>query len=94
MSDSVMKRFVVRFEGRVQGVGFRVMCISEAAGLTVHGFVRNEQDGSVLLDVDATNQDGNELIRRIRANRKQQIVNCQVSETDSLGRESGFSIRH
>ena len=47
-----MKRCRVRYEGCVQGVGFRVTAVRQSTGLNVHGFVRNEPDGSVLMDVE------------------------------------------
>jgi len=50
-SESNQTRRVVRFHGRVQGVGFRATCESLASrhpGIT--GTVRNENDGTVLLN--------------------------------------------
>ena len=88
------KRFVARFTGRVQGVGFRMTCILQARDLQINGFVRNEHDGSVLLDIDATNADGNELIRRVRAEMQRNIVTCHVDEHDSQGRSDGFGIQN
>ena len=41
-------RYRVRYVGHVQGVGFRMTTLALARGLPLHGFVRNEPDGSVL----------------------------------------------
>jgi acylphosphatase len=41
------KRIKVRFQGRVQGVGFRYTVISLASSYDVTGYVRNDFDGSV-----------------------------------------------
>lgn len=41
----------VRFVGRVQGVGFRATARRVAGRHAVSGWVRNEPDGSVLLEV-------------------------------------------
>ena len=45
----------IRFEGRVQGVGFRATCravVDRLGGLT--GWVRNEPDGAVLLHLQGS----------------------------------------
>ena len=44
-------RVNVRFEGRVQGVGFRATARWIAERHPVTGWVRNEPDGSVVLEV-------------------------------------------
>jgi len=38
---------IIRFHGRVQGVGFRYTACRAAAGFDVTGYVRNLPDGSV-----------------------------------------------
>lgn len=56
LSDTC-KRLAVRFTGTVQGVGFRWTCreIAGARGLT--GWVRNEFDGSVSLEIQGEAED-------------------------------------
>ncbi|TVQ20337.1 MAG: acylphosphatase [Spirochaetaceae bacterium] len=44
------KAFRAVVHGRVQGVGFRYSARSMASRLGVHGFVRNEPDGSVYVE--------------------------------------------
>lgn len=46
-----MIRVRVRYTGRVQGVGFRATARSIAKGNLVTGWVRNEPDGAVMLEV-------------------------------------------
>jgi len=43
-------RIQVRYTGHVQGVGFRFTCSWIASSHAVTGWVRNEQDGSVMLE--------------------------------------------
>jgi hypothetical protein len=43
------QRITVRYEGRVQGVGFRYTAVSLAQNLDLTGWVKNEFDGSVSL---------------------------------------------
>jgi acylphosphatase len=51
-SDRTARRY--RVSGRVQGVGFRWFVREQARGLGVAGVVRNDPDGSVLVDVVGT----------------------------------------
>lgn len=55
-----IQRLSVRFEGRVQGVGFRMSVAEIAGGFEVTGRVRNVRDGSV--DLQAEGSEG-ELLR-------------------------------
>ncbi|MBL8023053.1 MAG: acylphosphatase [Elusimicrobia bacterium] len=41
-----------RFDGRVQGVGFRAFCEEAALSRGIRGWVRNEFDGSVSLEAE------------------------------------------
>ncbi len=47
-----MRRVRARVTGRVQGVMFRESCRREAERVGVVGWVRNEPDGSVLLEAE------------------------------------------
>jgi acylphosphatase len=49
--ESAMERRRIRFTGRVQGVGFRATARGIANMWPVTGWVRNEADGSVLMEV-------------------------------------------
>ncbi len=46
-----MKRVQIIAEGRVQGVGFRYFCQSIASSCQVTGWVQNQYDGSVMMEV-------------------------------------------
>ena len=87
------KRYVIRFIGHVQGVGFRVTCRQEAMGLDVRGHVCNNADGSVTIDMDAMPADAKELIGRIQDARRAHIDDTQVQECQSEGRSEGFFVR-
>jgi len=47
-------RFQVRYTGHVQGVGFRFTCSWIASSHAVTGWVRNEHDGTVLLEAQGS----------------------------------------
>lgn len=51
-----LRRVRVRYEGRVQGVGFRYTVCRIAEGFPVTGYVRNEADGSVCLVAEGSEQ--------------------------------------
>lgn len=48
----MIKRIAVKIEGRVQNVGFRYYTVRTARQFNVHGFVRNEPDGSVYAEAE------------------------------------------
>lgn len=52
MSEQVARE--VSVHGTVQGVGFRYYTAAEADRLGVHGWVRNEPDGSVTAHIEGT----------------------------------------
>jgi acylphosphatase len=56
----------VRVTGRVQGVGFRFHTVKRAAELSVNGFVRNEPDGSVLLEAEGEEADVDDFVEWCR----------------------------
>ncbi len=87
-----MIRYLARFSGHVQGVGFRATCVAEARDLNVHGTVRNEPDGSVLLDVDGPAGDLKELIRRIEVAMKGNIDAVVIDQSESKQRSGGLRI--
>lgn len=89
-----MKRYLVRYEGRVQGVGFRFNAVAQSAGLKLHGFVRNEPDGSVVMDVEGPAMDLKQLLRRIESEMNDNIEGFEVTEKPVTGRVGGFNIQH
>lgn len=91
MSSSA--RYLVRFTGNVQGVGFRATALSSAHGLDVHGFVRNQPDGSVLMDVDGSPAQLRELMGRINQAMSHRIDHADVDELPCENRSDGFHIR-
>jgi acylphosphatase len=56
----------VIFHGRVQGVGFRAFCASEAARLSVRGWVRNLPDGTVEMEAEAAPAIFEALLARLK----------------------------
>lgn len=69
-----MHRLVVKYDGRVQGVGFRITVVELAEGLDVVGTVSNASDGSVRLSVEGPQDELLELSSRIRQRFARNIV--------------------
>ncbi len=62
----IIQRIDVKYEGRVQGVGFRITVVELAEGLEIVGRVCNASDGSVRLWAAGDQKMLHELLARIR----------------------------
>lgn len=62
-----MERRSVVFEGRVQGVFFRATAADAARPHAVTGWVRNEPDGSVRMEVQGEPAEIERVLERLRA---------------------------
>ncbi|KAA0214281.1 MAG: acylphosphatase [Leptolyngbya sp. PLA3] len=89
-----MKRRVIVYRGRVQGVGFRAATRELARPLPVSGWVRNDPDGSVRLEVQGDELDIARLLTMIRRDRGLFITSEQTGELDPVPGEAGFEIRY
>lgn len=88
-----MAREQIGYVGRVQGVGFRATAASVAARFEVTGWVRNEPDGSVLLEVQG---DPTEVAAFRDALRRRMGSNISRETEARVGEvldEPGFEIR-
>ena len=65
---STSRRVAVRFTGMVQGVGFRWTCREIAHELGMTGWVRNEYDGSVSLEIQGESADIATFFSELTAN--------------------------
>lgn len=85
------KRLV--FHGRVQGVGFRYKAKYLASSLGLSGWVRNEYDGTVHMEVQGTKQMIHKLMEGL--NRDRYIVMEWIDEKDIPvdEEERSFSVR-
>jgi len=52
----------VKIEGKVQGVYFRASAKQKAMNLGVQGFVKNETDGSVVMEIEGKQQDVDSMV--------------------------------
>lgn len=92
----IRKRFV--FNGRVQGVGFRYLTRRAADLIGVTGWVRNERDGSVTLEIQGTEEqvDGVMLALKhmiIKRGRYVRIESIDEKDVPLVADETGFKTR-
>ena len=75
------------FLGKVQGVGFRYTSLQIAGDFAVVGFVRNEADGSVSLEVEGSRNEVTAFLDKLKS---QMSANIQ-SSTMEEGNIKGFN---
>ena len=88
--DIIRKQYT--FTGRVQGVGFRYSAQYLAQGLGLTGWVKNEWDGTVVMESQGTEEQLNQLIQMLK--RRSFIRIEYVAELIiPIQKESGFHVR-
>lgn len=79
--------------GDVQGVGFRYSCRAEAQAAGVHGWVRNEYDGSVHAHVEGSPEAVEAMLSWLHHGpRHARVHHVDVGPAQPEGR-SGFEVR-
>ena len=91
MQNKIRKKF--HFTGSVQGVGFRYRARHAATGCGVTGWVKNEWDGSVLMEAQGTNDQINEMLKLINRSSYIVIDRMQYEGIPIEEHENGFHIR-
>lgn len=88
-----MIRRGVRFIGRVQGVGFRATSKYVADGFDVSGWVRNEPDGSVAMEVQGAKNEVEAFLNALHDRMNRNIESFQAMDMPPVDCERGFVIR-
>ncbi len=89
-----MQRLLVRFSGRVQGVGFRMTAQAVARDLGLTGWVRNESDGSVLMQIQGPEDAVARCLTLIPQKTFGRVDEAPRSPMPIESGEAGFEIRH
>ncbi|MEC8555148.1 MAG: acylphosphatase [Planctomycetota bacterium] len=88
-----MERVQVRYEGRVQGIGFRITTHEIAGKFAVTGQVRNRIDGSVEMVAEGTSEELVAFLQAISAKFSRNIVNkTEDWRTIELSSRQSFDI--
>ena len=89
--DIVRRKY--NFRGRVQAVGFRYRSYYAAMSLGLSGWVRNEYDDSVTMEVQGTEADIASLISTLQNDHYIRIYEIDVKNIPVDPHEVSFSIR-
>lgn len=84
----------VRYVGRVQGVGFRATARSIMSRFPVTGWVRNEPDETVLLEVQGELEAVQAALSELRISMGRNIRSEDAIPIDDLPGERRFEITH
>ena len=85
-----MIRKYITFYGWVQGVGFRYRARHAAELYGCTGWVRNEWDGSVTMEIQGTEEAINQVIVAIERGRYVKIENMDIRTIPVESEEQGF----
>ncbi len=88
-----MIRKRIRFIGGVQGVGFRYRALRSAGLSGATGWVRNESDGSVIMEIQGTPEQIDNTLRVLGESRYIRIRETVSAEIPVVPEEKGFGVR-
>ena len=88
-----MKNLKIKVTGKVQGVWFRANTKNEADKLGLHGFVRNEPDGSVYIEVSGDDDAVDAFLEWVKHGPElAKVEEVMIAENDKVYSD-GFEIR-
>ena len=88
-------RKYIRFYGRVQGVNFRYTSSTQATKLGLTGWVRNDDDGTVEMEVQGTTELIDQLIETMKIISPYIVIDTYDETTISVEpNESEFIIKY
>ena len=92
---SEIKRYQIRVEGIVQGVGFRFFCTMNARTTDLTGWVRNIDNGMVEMEVQGEEKEIEKFIKTIKkGNRFIRVDELYQKKIDVLPQERTFTERY
>jgi len=89
-----MMRYIIRYEGRVQGVGFRYFAYRTADRFGLTGYAHNHSDGSVEVQVQGDEDRIAAFLKVVNeGNGFIKITHSEIKKTDPRPDEKFFDIR-
>ena len=88
-----MQRKHIELRGWVQGVGLRYRAVHAASMCGATGWVRNEYDGSVTLEIQGTEEQIDQVILAIERGTWVRIENITSHTIPPVEDERGFGVR-
>ncbi len=92
MADDIIRKKIT-FYGWVQGVGFRYRAYHAANIYGVSGWVKNNYDGSVLMEIQGTEKQIDNVILAIERGTYVRIENMDCKTIPVVPDDRGFRIR-
>lgn len=92
--ENYTERRRISFSGRVQGVGFRYYAQYAADNAGVTGWVRNEYDGTVTMEIQGTPRQIDEVILAVQRGRYIQVDNITSKTIATDPNERRFRVRY
>lgn len=89
-----MIRRKILFYGRVQGVGFRYRAGYAAESLRLTGWVCNEEDGTVSMEVQGDEASIDHMLRILQQDRYIDIVDMDIKNMVLQEDERSFEVRY
>lgn len=81
--------------GRVQGVSFRWSTVQEAERLGLSGWVRNQRDGTVHLEVEGDEDAVASLVEWLHDGPPAaRVTRVEVRDLEPTGADAGFRVEH
>lgn len=85
---------VIQVYGRVQGVNFRYHAQVTASKFNIHGFVRNEYDGSVYIEAEGESADINNFIQYLSKGPVfSKVIDMKITDNPVMNYK-GFCIKY
>ena len=92
MSDTIIRRHLI-ISGLVQGVGFRWRARHAAESYGATGWVRNERDGSVTMELQGSEETIERVLDAVERGAYIHIAGMDVRSLSVETEERGFSTR-